>query len=157
MKLNRCAYRPWWHIISQTGESRFINWITYQVVDICAYMFDYIYSRDQDFKTPSNDRYPLYLPQVSRYSDKEKHFSSNLPSSLLYKTHPSRQYNCRSLRCSWSIACRRCSNYIFILDLTPGFIGLGEDNSTTRRETFKFDDSVRLILEILRYIDESWI
>ena len=23
-----------------------------------------------------------------------------------------------SLRCSWSIACRRCSNYIFILDLT---------------------------------------
>ena len=27
--------------------------------------------------------------------------------------------------CSWGTACRRCSNYIFILDLTPGFIGLG--------------------------------
>ena len=31
-------------------------------------------------------------------------------------------------RCSWSIACRRCSNYIFILNLTPGFNGLGKDN-----------------------------
>ena len=29
-----------------------------------------------------------------------------------------RQLNCRSLRCSWSIACRRCSNYIFILHST---------------------------------------
>ena len=28
-----------------------------------------------------------------------------------------RQSNCWSLRCSWSIACRRCSNYIFLLDL----------------------------------------
>ena len=26
-----------------------------------------------------------------------------------------------SFRCSWSIACRRYSNYIFILDLTPHF------------------------------------
>ena len=48
---------------------------------------------------------------------------------------------CRLLRCSsWSIACRRCSNYIFILDLTPGFIGLGKDNCKTRREVFKFGD-----------------
>ena len=30
--------------------------------------------------------------------------------------HHSRQRNCWSLRCSWSIVCRRCSNYIFILD-----------------------------------------
>ena len=29
-----------------------------------------------------------------------------------------KQFNCWSLRCSWSIAWRRCSNYIFILDLT---------------------------------------
>ena len=50
-----------------------------------------------------------------------------------------------------SIACRRCSNYIFILDLTLGFIGLGKDNCKTSRETFKFGDLVRLILEILRY------
>ena len=69
--------------------------------------------------------------------------------------HLSRQLNCRSLRCSWSIACRRCSNYIFALDLTPGFIALGEDNCTTRRATSKFGDLVRLILEILRYIKNS--
>ena len=36
--------------------------------------------------------------------------------------------NCWSLRCSWSIACRRCSNYIFIPDSTPDFSGLGKDN-----------------------------
>ena len=34
--------------------------------------------------------------------------------------------------------------------LTPGFNGLGKDNCQTRRETFKFGDLVRLILEILR-------
>ena len=39
---------------------------------------------------------------------------------------------------------------IFILDLTPAFIGLGKDNCTTRRETFKFGDLVALLLEILR-------
>ena len=55
-----------------------------------------------------------------------------------------------SVRCSWSIACRRCSNYIIILDLTPGFIGLNKDNFKTKRGTFKFGDLVRLILEILR-------
>ena len=43
------------------------------------------------------------------------------------------------------------SNYIFILDLTTGFIGLDKDNCTTRRETSKFGDLVRLILEILWY------
>ena len=64
----------------------------------------------------------------------------------------SRQLNCRSLRCSWSIACRRCSNYIFILDLTLGFNGLSKDNYMVRRETFKFRDLVRLIVETLRYI-----
>ena len=73
-----------------------------------------------------------------------------LPSSLLYKPHLSRQLNCWSLRCSWSIACRRCSNYIFILSLTPVFNGLSRDNGKTRRRSFKFWDLVRLILEILR-------
>ena len=74
-----------------------------------------------------------------------------LPSSLWYKTPFSRQLNCWSLRCSWSIVCRRCSNYIFILDLTSGFIGLGKDNYKMRREIFKFWDLVCLILETLRY------
>ena len=30
------------------------------------------------------------------------------------------------------IACRHCSNYIFILDLTSGFNGFGKDNCKTR-------------------------
>ena len=58
------------------------------------------------------------------------------------------------------MACQRCSNYIFILDLTPGFNGLGKSNFKTRRETFKFGDLVCLILEILWYIfmvtQEKW-
>ena len=73
------------------------------------------------------------------------------PSSLWYKTHLSGQLNCWSLRCSWSIACRRCSNYILIIDLIPVFNGLSRDNGKTRQESFKFWDLVRLILEILRY------
>ena len=36
------------------------------------------------------------------------------------------------------MACRRCSNYIFIFDLTPGFNLLGKNTSKTIRETFKF-------------------
>ena len=75
-----------------------------------------------------------------------------IPSSLFYKTHFIRQLNCWSLKCGWSIACRRCSNYIFILDLTPGFNRLGKDNYKMKRETFKFWDLVRLILETLRYL-----
>ena len=38
--------------------------------------------------------------------------------------------------------------YIFILDLTPDFNGLGKDNCKARWETFKFCDLVHLILEI---------
>ena len=59
---------------------------------------------------------------------------------------------CWSFRCSWSIACRRCSNYILILDLTLAINGLGKDNCKTRRQTFKFWDLVRLVLGIWRYI-----
>ena len=64
----------------------------------------------------------------------------------------SRQFNCWSLRCSWSIACRRCSNYIFLLHLTVGFNILRKDNFKPKREPVKFLDLVHLILEILRYI-----
>ena len=60
----------------------------------------------------------------------------------------SRQLNCWSLRCSWSIACRCCSNYIFVLHLTPGFNILRKDNGTPKWETFEFCDLVHLILEI---------
>ena len=66
-----------------------------------------------------------------------KYMYMYLPSDLLYKMHLSRQYNCWLLKCSWSIACRRCSNYIFILNVTLGFNGLGRYNCKTRRESFK--------------------
>ena len=46
----------------------------------------------------------------------------------------------------------RFSNYIFILDLAPGFIELGKDNCKTRRETFKFCDLVSLTLKVWRYL-----
>ena len=52
--------------------------------------------------------------------------------------HHSRRYIGWSLRCSWSIACRRCSNYIFILDLTPGFSIKHKDNLKMKLETFKY-------------------
>ena len=52
----------------------------------------------------------------------------------------------------WSLRCRRCSNYIFILDLTHGPNRLGKVNSKTRPEIFKFRDLVWLMLEVWRYV-----
>ena len=49
-------------------------------------------------------------------------------------------------------AARRCSNYIFILDSTPGFSVLGKDNCKMRQESFKFGVLVHLILETLQYM-----
>ena len=48
--------------------------------------------------------------------------------------------------------CQHCSNYIFILNLTPGFNGLGIDNCKMRWETFEFWDLVCLTLEAWGYI-----
>ena len=76
-------------------------------------------------------------------------------SSLWCEMHLCRQYNRWSLRCSWSITCWHCSNYIFILDIIPGCNWLGRDNCKKRRESFKFWDKVPLILEILRYFGEN--
>ena len=49
--------------------------------------------------------------------------------------------------------CLRCSNYIVIPDLAPGFNGRGKDNWRTRQEIFIFFDLVRLILEVWRYVE----
>ena len=57
---------------------------------------------------------------------------NNIPPNLWYKLHLSWQWTCWSLICSWSIACRLCSNYIFILNVTPGFNGL--DKTTARQD-----------------------
>ena len=66
------------------------------------------------------------------YSDRKyqpfRLYQFYIPSNLLYKTHLSRRQNCWPLRCSWSIACRRCSNYIFIIGLTRDFNRLHRDN-----------------------------
>ena len=87
-----------------------------------------------------------------KYSKSQPHLPEDnelrkfkLPSSLQYKTHFSRQLNCWSLRCSWSIACRRCSNYICILQLTLGFNILRKDNCKPRQETFKLWNLVPLV------------
>ena len=39
----------------------------------------------------------------------------------------------------------------FILDLTPGYNGLGKDSGKMRQETFKLWDLEQLILEIWQY------
>ena len=53
-----------------------------------------------------------------------------------------------------SIAYRRYSNFILILDWTPGVNGfgqkLGKDNSKTRQGTLKLWHLVRFILEVWR-------
>ena len=40
---------------------------------------------------------------------------------------------------NWLTVCRHCSNYIFILNLTPGFNGMGKDNYKMRQEAFNFE------------------
>ena len=76
-----------------------------------------------------------------------------LPSSLQYKTHHSRQFNCWSLGCSRSIPCRHYPNYILIFYLTPGFSELGRGNCKTTQEKCKCWDLVCLILEVWQYIN----
>ena len=63
------------------------------------------------------------------------------------------QCNCCLLRCSRSIACRRCSSYIFILDLTPGCNGLAKTTVRLEGKPFKFWDVLRFILEAWRYTE----
>ena len=45
---------------------------------------------------------------------------------------------------------------MFILDLTPGFNGLGKDKCKLRWETSKFWDLVCIILEVWWYIWQTW-
>ena len=78
-----------------------------------------------------------------------KHRSILSTWNVWYKSRLIGQYDCWSLRCSWNIACRCCSSYIFILDLAPGFNGLGKDNCKTKRLSFNYCDMVRIIFEIL--------
>ena len=78
-------------------------------------------------------------------------YMCKLLSNLWYKVHLIRQKNCSSFTCNWSMACRCCSNYIFILILTPGFNGLGKDKCKIRWDSLKYWDLVQFMLDILRY------
>ena len=75
-----------------------------------------------------------------------------ITTSLLRNMAAGRQYNCWSLRCRRSMACRLCSNYMFILDITHDFNRLSKGNCKTKRETLKFGDLMHLILEFWRYV-----
>ena len=79
----------------------------------------------------------------------------HMPSNIWHKPHLGRQLHFLSLKCSWSNAFRRCSNYIFTLDLMSvmsGFNGWRKDNCKKRRETSKFWDLARLMLNVWRYV-----
>ena len=105
------------------------------------------------------ENYRLYTPNrikyihslVGKVSDCTS-LSRKIPtvSNIVYSQISNRKQSYWSLRCSWSIAYRRCSNCIFIMDWTPLFNGLGKGDCKTRRETFQVWYLVRLILDIWR-------
>ena len=89
-----------------------------------------IFFQHSSFSSSIQYHAPLDIVITALNSKMNRH----MPSNLWYKSHLSRQWNCWSFRCICSIACRRCSNYIFILDLTPGFNRLHKDNRKMRRD-----------------------
>ena len=64
------------------------------------------------------------IPSKYLFLTTRSRLARRLPSNPEYKPHLNRQYNCWPLRCSWSISCRSCSNYIVILAFTPDSIRL---------------------------------
>ena len=108
------------------------------------------------FQPPCRERPPVLTGHIIIIHVLKLHVTPRIEGQvklMLWMRHVQsdlcRQLAYWSLRFSWSSACR--SNYVFILDFTPGFNELGKDNCKTRRETFKFWDLVRLILEVWRY------
>ena len=75
-----------------------------------------------------NQGFLRWLPSMSwRQQQAYESFAfCKVPSNLQYKPHIITQKCFWSLRCSWSIAYRRCSNYIFILDFTTWFQWIGQ-------------------------------
>ena len=96
-------------------------------------------SKSLNDRIPKMPRFiwPNYLKFNPNFNNFVRRSQFNIPSKLLHKSHLTRQWNCWSFRYSWSIACRRCSNFIFTRDLTLGFNGLGKDNCRMRRGSFK--------------------
>ena len=125
----------------------------YQLTIIIAL---HIIVRENDTSSPLSTTWIAIMPWDYLICQSRVQIVVALPSNIWYKSHICRQLNCWSLRCSWSIACWRCSNHIFVLDLTPGFNRLGKDNCRTSPETFQFWHLVRLILESWRYSHFRW-
>ena len=94
--------------------------------------------------------YMHWMNHVIEASETDKHYPGNdyCKTSNIRRAIVGNKIVDHSVRCSWSIACRCCSNYIFNLDLIPAFKGLDKDNCKTKQETFKDCDFVHLILEI---------
>ena len=86
-----------------------------------------------------------FLPNLAKDTDL-------LPWNLSYKTHLCRQETCWSFRCSWSIACQRCSKYVFILHWSPGVNGLGKGNCKTRDKYLSF----RILCVLYQRLDGSF-
>ena len=59
--------------------------------------------------------------------------------------------NCWLLRCSWSIACRCCSNHIFILHLILGFNILCKDKCMPRRNVWVLEFGASYIRDFTVY------
>ena len=70
-----------------------------------------------------------------------KHYTSNIGCTLVGNK------NCWSLRCSWSITCRCCSNYVFNLHLMLGFSGFGKQLQDQMRN-MQVLGLVQLILDV---------
>ena len=103
----------------------------------------WIFMHDKSFKSDGSYKAINIICAISQFTYRQV---SNIRRTLVGNY-------CWSLRCSWSITCWRCSNYIFILYLTAGFNRLGKDKCKTRQESVKFWDLVRPILEILRHVN----
>ena len=85
----------------------------------------------------------IIYSQYMHYLSMDQSWLHIISSNLWYKIQFNKQL--MLISCSWSITCQRCSNKIFILNLTPGFNILCKDNCKMRWETFKFGDLVSYI------------
>ena len=111
------------------------------------------HNKQEIHQRTQQDSFSMYdLRQCEQGSEQWADWVTYRKTSNISATLVCNKKNCRSLRCSWSITCRHCSNYIFILDSTHCFNGLGKDNCNEIWETFKFWDLVWLILVVLRYM-----
>ena len=91
-----------------------------------------------------------FLSVLCRWFDTISSTRVYLLSNLQYKLHLSRQSNCWSLRCSWSIACQCCSNYI---NCNQSSIDLGRQLHNETRNIKVLRLGASYILDVWQYMD----